>query len=92
MLASGYWWSSHFCYSIGFGIGGGILAGAVGMSILINNWNGSGLIQSAVIAAAVSFINTSEYKLYIGFRDWYWSLYPPAHLHIRSDAPCNHEN
>ena len=32
------------------------------MSILINNWNGSGLIQSAVIAAAVSFgKNTSDY-------------------------------
>ena len=27
------------------------------MSILINNWNSSGLIQSAVIAAAVSFNN-----------------------------------
>lgn len=42
---------------LSFGISGGILAGAVGMSILINNWNSSGLIQSAVIAAAVSFNN-----------------------------------
>lgn len=36
------------------GIGGGILAGAVGMSILINNWNGVGYIRTVVIATAVS--------------------------------------
>jgi hypothetical protein len=46
------------------------------MSILINNWNGNGLIQSAVIAAAVSF-GTIEKEIGAG------SLVP------RPEAHCN---
>ena len=68
------------------------------MSILINNWNGSGLIQSAVIAAAVSFGIKLLYIAIIIVLDseiGTGSLVPQLmHFHIRSDVPkaCNHEN